>query len=292
VTAAPTAGLTRRGPARLALGRLAPSLLAPSRLALHAEWTKLRTLPGTFWLLAATAAVTIAVGTAVAAAFSCRPGLCSPADTGADPAKLALTGLYVGQVLAAMLGVLVVGGEYGTGMIRVSLTAMPRRLYVLGAKAAVLAGVLLAAGLVAVLGSLLAGRLSLPGRGLSAANGYHVLSLANGADLRAFLGSALYLVLIGLLALGVTTAVRDAGAGIGIVLGLLFLFPVITAVLPDHVLARHLEQLSPMTAGMYVEATVGLGSLPLTPGEGLGVLAGWAAAALLLGGLVLRWRDA
>jgi ABC-2 type transport system permease protein len=261
-------------------------------MALHAEWTKLRTLPGTFWLLGVLAAVTIAVGAAVAAAFSCRPGLCSPADTGADPARLALTGLYVGQVLAAVLGVLIVGGEYGTGMIRVSLAAVPRRLHVLGAKAAVLAGVLLVAGLLGVLGSLAAGRLLLPGRGLSAANGYQALSLADGADLRAFLGSALYLVLMGLLALGVATAVRDSGAAIGVVLGLLFLFPIVTAVLPDHVLARHLDQLSPVTAGMYVEATVGLRALPLGPWQGLGVLAGWAAGALLLGGLVLRLRDA
>jgi ABC-2 type transport system permease protein len=188
--------------------------------------------------------------------------------------------------------VLIVGGEYGTGMIRVSLAAVPRRLHVLGAKAAVLAGVLLVAGLLGVLGSLAAGRLLLPGRGLSAANGYQALSLADGADLRAFLGSALYLVLMGLLALGVATAVRDSGAAIGVVLGLLFLFPIVTAVLPDHVLARHLDQLSPVTAGMYVEATVGLRALPLGPWQGLGVLAGWAAGALLLGGLVLRLRDA
>jgi ABC-2 type transport system permease protein len=188
--------------------------------------------------------------------------------------------------------VLAVGGEYGTGMIRVTLAATPRRLTMLAAKMAVVTGWTLAASVVAVAGSLLAGWLILPGRGLSAANGYVVPSLANGADLRAFGGSVLYLVLIALLALGVTTAVRDSAVAIGLVLGLLFLFPLVSAVIPSHTWSRHLEQIAPMTAGLYIEATVGLAALPLTPWQGLGVLALWAAAALLLGAAVLRLRDA
>jgi ABC-2 type transport system permease protein len=268
--------------------RLAPGF----QLALHAEWTKVRTLSSTIWTLAATAVLTIAVSMAASAAYRCSQGSCSAAATGADPAKIALTGLYVGQVLVAVVGVVAVGGEYGSGMIRVTLSAMPRRLHLLAAKTVVFTGVVLAAALAGVLGSWAAGRMLLPSRGLSAANGYVVLSLGNGADLRAFGGSVLYLVLIGLLAFGITTAVRDSGAAIGTVLGLLFLFPIISSVLPDHVLARHLEQASPMTAGMYIEATVGTQSLPLTPWQGLGVLALWAAGALLLGGIVLRVRDA
>jgi ABC-2 type transport system permease protein len=141
-------------------------------------------------------------------------------------------------------------------------------------------------------GSLLAGRLILPGHGLSAANGYVVPSLANSADLRAFAGSVLYLVLIALLALGVTTAVRDSAVATGLVLGLLYLFPIVSAVIPSHTWSRHLEQIAPMTAGLYIEATVGLAALPLTPWQGLGVLALWAVGALLLGAAVLRLRDA
>jgi ABC-2 type transport system permease protein len=262
------------------------------RLALHAEWTKLRTLSSTAWILAATAAGTIAVGTAATAAYRCTPGSCSPAATGADPAKIALNGLYIGQVIVALLGVLVVADEYGSGMIRVTLSAMPRRLHVLVAKALVFTGLALVASLVGVLGSFTAARLLLPGHGLSAANGYPLLSLGSGTDLRAFGGSVLYLVLIGLLALGVATAVRDSGVAIGIVLGLLFLFPIITSVMPDHVLARHLEQASPMIAGMYIEVTAGAQSLQLTPWQGLGVLALWAAGALALGAIVVRLRDA
>ena len=47
-----------------------------------------------------------------------------------------------------------------------------------------------------------------------------------------------------------------------------------------------------MTAGLYIQTTIGVHNLPLTPWQGLGVLAGWAAAALLVGGLMLRARDA
>jgi ABC-2 type transport system permease protein len=259
---------------------------------LHAEWTKLRTLASTWWLLLAAVALIIAVGATVGAAFQCQPSACAPAQTGADPAKISFSGVYLGQVVVALAATTAIGGEYGTGMIRLTLTAVPRRLSVLAAKAAVVAGWALAAGLLAALGSELAGRLILPGRGLSAANGYVVPSLANGPDLRAAFGSVLYLVLIALLALGVTTAVRDSGVAIGVVLGLLYLFPIAATVIPDHVLARHLEQIAPMTAGLYIQATTNVQSLPLTPWQGLGVLALWAFGALLLGAAVLRLRDA
>jgi len=63
-------------------------------------------------------------------------------------------------------------------------------------------------------------------------------------------------------------------------------------VISDHTLARHLGQASPMIAGQYIEATTGAKSLPLTPWQGVGVLALWAVGALLLGGLLLRFRDA
>jgi ABC-2 type transport system permease protein len=260
--------------------------------ALHAEWTKLRTLASTFWLLLAAAAVTIAVSAAAAAAVSCQVGACAPAVTGADPAKISLTGTDLGQAVIAVLAVMAIGGEYSTGMIRLTLAAMPRRLILLAAKAAVITGCVIAASAVAVLGSFLAGRLILPGRGLSAANGYQLVSLVNGPDLRAAVGGVLYLALIALLAVGITTAVRDSAVGIGLVLALLYLFPILSSVIPDQHLARHLEQVAPMTAGQYIEATTGVQSLPLTPWQGLGVLAIWAVGALLLGAAVLRLRDA
>ena len=265
-----------------------------SQAVLRAEWTKARTAGGTGWLLIGAVAATIALGAAVAAATSCSParGGCLATATGSDPARITLTGVYLGQAVLAVLGALVIGGEYDTGMIRVTLAATPRRLTLLVAKAVIVTGGALAAGAVAAGGSFLAGRLIEPGHGLTAANGYLPLSLGNGPDLRAVAGTVLYLTLVALLALGITTAVRDSAIGIGVVLGLLYLFPIITTVIPDHTLARHLEQASPMTAGLYIQATVAVRALPLTPWQGLGVTALWAAGALLLGALALRLRDA
>jgi ABC-2 type transport system permease protein len=254
--------------------------------ALRAEWTKLRTRPGTGWLLLAAVISTVAVSAATAAAVRCPPGTCAE-----DPAKISLTGIYLGQAVIAIVAVLAISGEYDTGMIRVTLTAVPRRTVVLAAKAAVLAGLTGPAGALAAGLSLLAGRLILPGHGIGPAHGYPALSLADGPVLRAVCGSVLYLMLIALLSLGVATCARDSAAGIGIVLALLYLFPVLGAVLgPD--LGRHLQQVGPTTAGLAVQATVNLRALPIAPWPGLGVLAAWSAAALLAGALLLDRRDA
>ena len=257
------------------------------REALHAEWTKLRTLPGTPWLLAALILLTVAVSAAAAAAATCPAGGCS-----VDPAKLSLTGINLGQAVAAILAVLVISGEYSTGMIRTTITAMPRRTSMLAAKATIVSGLVLAAGTIAVLGSLLAGRLILPGHGFTPVHGYPALSLGDGPVLRAAAGSVLYLALIALLSLGVATMIRDAGAAIGTVLGLLYLSPIFAAVVSSPHWHNDIERYAPMSAGLTIQATTGLRGLPISPWGGLGVLAAWAAAALLAGGLLLRLRDA
>jgi ABC-2 type transport system permease protein len=255
--------------------------------ALHAEWTKARTAGGTTWLLPAVIAATVAVGGAVATATRCPAAGC-----GQDPAKVSLSGIDLAQAVVAIQAVLMISGEYGTGMIQVTLTAMPRRTTMLAAKAAILTGLVMVAGTVAVLGSVLAGRLILPGHGFNPAHGYPLLSLADGTYLRAAAGSVLYLALIGLLALGIATAVRDSAAAIGAVLGLLYLFPVIAAAVSSPHWQRHLEQIAPMSAGLAIQATTGLNTLPINPWAGLGVLAAWTAGALLAGALLLRIRDA
>jgi ABC-2 type transport system permease protein len=242
------------------------------RRACRAEWTKLRTEPGSWWLLFGVVAVTVAVGAATS----------GTARTVADPARTALAGVTVGQAVVAVLAVLSAGSEYGTGMIQLSLAAVPRRAAVLTAKAAVLSAVVAVAGGVAVLGSLLAGHLLLPG----------APALTDGPCLRAAVGSVLYLVLVALLALGVTFAVRDGGAASGAVLALLYLFPLLAHVVTDPWLQRQLARLGPMPAGLAVQATTGRSADGAGPWPGLGVLALWAAAALAAGGALLRRRDA
>jgi ABC-2 type transport system permease protein len=267
-------------------GRL-PGAPEGVRTGLHAEWTKLRTLPGTPWLLAALILLTVAVSAAATSATTCPSGGCS-----VDPAKLSLTGTDLGQAVVAILAVLAISGEYSTGMIRTTMTAMPRRVTMLAAKSAVVTGPVLAAGTIAVLGSLLAGGLTLPGHGFTPAHGYPALSLGDGPVLRAAAGSVLYLALIALLSLGVATIIRDSGAAIGTVLGLLYLSPIFAAVVSSPHWHNDIERYAPMSAGLTIQATTGLRGLPISPWGGLGVLAAWAAAALLAGGLLLRLRDA
>ena len=257
------------------------------RLALHAEWTKIRTVASPLSLLLGTIAATVALSVAVTSVVTCGAAGCSD-----DTTKLSLTGVELGQALVAILAVLVISGEYSSGMIRTTLAAMPHRATVLAAKAVTLTGVVAAAGTVAVLGSLLAGRLILPGHGFTAARGYPALSLADGPTLRAAVGSILYLALIALLSLGVATVVRDSATSIGVVLGLLYLVPIISQVIGNPHWQRLLQQIGPMSAGLAIQATTDLRSLPISPWAGLGVTAGWAAAALLAGGLLLRMRDA
>ena len=286
--APPARPVVRAAPVRKERERKAPHPdWAGMRDALHAEWTKLRTLSGTFWLLAGIVVLTVAVSATATAADTCPAAGCSQ-----DPARVSLAGIYLGQAVVAVMAVLVISGEYDTGMIHVTLAAMPRRMTVLGAKAVLISGLALLAGTVAVLGSVLAGRLLMPGRGFTVAHGYPPLSLTDGPVLRAATGSVLYLALIALLSLGIATLVRDSAAAIGIVLGLLYLSPIIAAVITDPHWHNRIERYAPMPAGLAIQATRNLGSQPIGPWEGLGVLAAWAAGALVAGGLALRLRDA
>ncbi|MFV2179177.1 ABC transporter permease [Actinomadura sp. LOL_016] len=259
--------------------------------ALSAEWTKLRTLRSTGWLLFALAASTAAAGAAtlwsVDTAHCPTPDACFE-----DTPRLSLSGVRVGQVAAVVLGVLAIGGEYGTRTIVPTLAAVPRRGLVLAAKAAVVAVLVAAAGAAGVAGSLAAGRFVLPRNGFTAAAGYPPLSVLDGPTARAAAGSVLYLVLVALLGLGAAAAVRGTAGGLTGVLGLLWAAPVVVPLLGDDRWQERLEPFAPMPAGLAVQVTRAPEPPPVGPWEGLGVLAAWAALALLLGGAVLARRDA
>ena len=159
------------------------------KAALHAEWTKLRTVPGPAGLLLATVAVTVALSALVVAVTRCPAGAACQVDT----ARLSLTGIQLGQAAAAILAVGVLSAEYGTGMIRVTLAAMPRRITLLAAKAVLVTGLVLAAGSLGVAGGCWPGWLILPGHGFTAARGFPPLSLRRRAGAAGRRGSVLYL---------------------------------------------------------------------------------------------------
>jgi ABC-2 type transport system permease protein len=253
--------------------------------AIHAEWAKLRTLANTWWLLAGIVAVTVAVSVVVMASIHV-----SPNAAGQDPTKIALIGVAVGQAVVAVLAVLAVGEEYGSGMIRVTLAAIPRRELMLGAKVINLGGLTLIAAVPAVAGCLIAGRLLLPVTVLDPAHAYQLVPLSR-ATLRAAGGSVLYLGLIAVLSASIATVVRDTAVSTGVVLALLYL-PVLLAQLLTGPLRRHLEQIAPMSAGLAIQATRNLQTQPVSPWVGLGILAAWGLGTLLAGMTILKLRDA
>lgn len=256
------------------------------RPALHAEWTKLRTAPGTGWLLLVAVVVTVGLSWLASAAvkFSARELQ--------DPVKSSLAGVQAGQAIVALIGVLIITGEYSSGMIRSSLTAMPQRWTMLAAKGLILTGLVLLTGIVAVFGSLLIGRFTLPDNGFTAANGFVPLSIDDPLTMRAAVGSVIYLGLIGLLSLGMATLIRDSAVAVGAVLGLLYLCPILIQVVGDPDWKRHLEQIAPTNAGLTIQSTVDLQSLAISPWLGVGVLAAWAAGAMVAAAMALHLRDA
>jgi ABC-2 type transport system permease protein len=260
-------------------------MTASLRDAVFAEWTKLRSISSNAWLLAAFVAVTVAVSGLTTSIEKCQAG-CT-----ADPAKLSLTGIQLGQALVVIVAVLMVSGEYSSGMIRCTLTAIPRRSVLMLAKSAVISVVVAMGSAVAVLGSVLAGQIFLPGNGFTTKNGAAPLSLASGLMLRAAGGSVLYLALIALFSIGVATALRDSAIAITVVLGLLYIVPVIGQVLLNHAWQSRIERIAPMNAGLAIQSTRDLSTLPIGPWTGIGVLAAWTAAALITGWVVLLWRD-
>jgi ABC-2 type transport system permease protein len=246
------------------------------RHAAGMEWIKLRSLPSTWWTLAATVAG--AVGVAVAAAVNSE-------DASADLTNNVLAGISVGLFLTGVLGVLTVTGEYGSGTIRSTLAAIPNRPLVLAAKAAVFGAVGLAAGEAAAFIAFVAGRAALPAT-------LPAPALGQPGVLRAVvLGGAGY-CLIGLLGVGLGAVVRHTPAAIALLVGGVYLLaqlvagltPAIMPYLPVAIVANSLSVVEPGIAVGQVRF--------LSPWAGLGVLSLYAAAALAAGGWALARRDA
>ena len=261
---------------------------------MHAEWTKLRTVPSTAWSLAMLIALTVAL-TALVVAGTDSPD-CAPAATGCDTdtTVLSLSGVYLGQIAVVLVAVTALSTEYDTMMIRTTLAANPRRGAVLAAKALVVTATVLGAGALSVLGSLLAGRAVLADNGFTAANGFPPPSLADEPTLRAAVGTVLYLGLVALLCLGIAAAVRHTAAAVTAALAVLYLPVLLALILPMSVRAQErVQKYSPMSAGLAVQATVERASrIHIGPWAGLGVLAVYAGGSAALGYLLLRSRDA
>ena len=258
--------------------------------ALRAEWTKLRTVHSTGWSLGL-ALVLMVLSSALSGAESETSG-CPASGCDSDIVANSLGGVYFGQFAVIALGVMAMGSEYGTGLIRVTFVAEPRRRIVLIAKALAVGGAVLVVGVLAsalmfqIASSLLAGN------GFNASIGYPEWSLTDPEVLRAVGGTAVYLALIALLSLGVGALLRHTAAAISTVTALLVVPVFFVELLPDHISER-LLQLSPMTAGLAIQRSIELpDSVPIDPWVGLGVACLWAVGAMAAALWVIGRRDA
>jgi len=208
-----------------------------------------------------------------------------------DP-SVVITGADLAKLVVAVLGVLVITGEYSTGMIRTTLTAVPRQLPALWAKALVLAVVTAAT---AAVGVVLAWTVAPPALHAHGA----ALDLTDAQTRRILLGGVLYLVAVSLLAFAIGAIVRFSAAALATVLGLLLVIEVLLRTIPADVF-RNLSPYLPGTAGHQLLATQAAidqaraaSSAPvLDPWTGYAVMPGWAAGLLVVAAVLLRRRDA
>ncbi|MEU4164495.1 ABC transporter permease [Actinoplanes sp. NPDC026670] len=241
-----------------------------TRGVLAGEWTKFWSLRSTWITLAVSAFLLVAVGLIAAASFDPADSR-GPGSAAGDVVALVLSGSTFGALAVGVLGVLLAAGEYSTGMIRSTLTAVPSRLPVLWSKAAIAGGiafvVMTAAAFVAFFaGSPLAG------------DAMATLRLGDDGVLRALFGAGLYLGLVAVFGVALGALVRSSAGGIAILAGLLLIVPTLVMLLPDS-WAENITPYLPSNAGSAIMSLT-TADTSLGPWTGLAVFAAWVAAAL------------
>ncbi|MGV9689749.1 ABC transporter permease [Streptomyces sp. NPDC003444] len=252
---------------------------------LQSEWTKIRTVSSTVWTLASALLVTVAMGAALSALLSSEFDNLSEAERLTfDPTLVSFSGTVLGQLAMVVFGVLVVGTEYSSGMIRTSLAAVPQRATFLFSKIAVAGGLALLVGLLTSFLSFFLGQALL---------GDHGTTIGADNVLRAVVGGGLYMGLIAIFSMGVTAMLRSSMLSLGILVPFFFLVSQILAAVPK---AKEVARYFPDQAGskimQVVPGALDSEKVPYGPWGGLGIMVLWVVASLLGGYLVLRKRDA
>jgi ABC-2 type transport system permease protein len=257
--------------------------------SVHAEWTKLRTLHSTAWLLSGTVFLMVGFSAMVAGALSTREcrGECTE-----DIVQLSLSGVRLAQVTVAVLAVLTVTAEYGTGTIHPTLSAVPRKWKVLAGKLTVLIALVATTASAGAAGALLMGRWLLPHKGFTAANGYQLLSLGDALTRRAAVGTVLYLILVAVVAAGIGFVIRDSAAAVGCAFGFLFAGTLAALFVSDPYWLHRLKKFSPMEAGLAIQSTTHFANLHIGAWAGIGLLSAYAAAIAAAGWAIFQLRDA
>ena len=247
---------------------------------LFSEWTKFRSLRSTVSTLLIAVVLMIGLGAMFAAITASQSTGFEP---GATAISTSLTGTFFAQLAVGVLGVLLVTGEYSTGMIRSSLTVVPSRLPMLWGKLAVFAGTGFLTMLAASFTAFLVGQ-ALLGEQLSA-------SLSDQGALRSVLGAALYLTVAGLTAIALGALLRNTAAAITTFVAVFFVIPPLTQLLPTS-LTDHFVQYLPSNAGaVMLDGTFGVAH-PLTPWTGFAVMCTYAVVLIEFAAWRLRRVDA
>jgi ABC-type transport system involved in multi-copper enzyme maturation permease subunit len=267
--------------------RLAPvpaTVAAPVTQArvVRAEWVKLRALRSTRWC--GLGAVVLITGLGAAIAGSGAPYHVSAADSAAKGVSASLLGLLFAQLVVGVVGVLAFSGEYGTGMIRATLAAVPARLPVLWAKVTVLAALVLSVTLLCAVADFFIAT------ALESARGGSAISLSDPGVLREVVGSSLYLTVVAVIGLALGALLRRTAAGLSVFAAVFFVIPIVVAALP-HTITGFAPYLPSNAGGVLWGSPLNV-THPLSPWAGFAVLCGYAVVLTAAAAWRLRRRDA
>jgi ABC-2 type transport system permease protein len=248
---------------------------------LRSEFCKLRSVRSTFWALLMAVVSNVALA-ALGALF--LPGALSAQEKATvDVTRLSLAGLHLSQIALGVLGVLIITSEYGSGMIRATLSAVPRRRRVLAAKAIVFAATALVVGISSSFAAWFVFQAFLSDDSLR-------LAIGAPGVLRAVAGGGLYLTVLGLLGLGLGAIIRAGAGAIAALFGLLFVPPLLLQLLPQS-WQTTVGPYTPMEAGSQIYI-VRPHEVSLGAWTGFGLFCLYAAVALAVGLLLINHRDA
>lgn len=268
---------------------------------LNSEWIKLRTLRSTIWCFAIIVVLTIGVGILLAFAIGSQSTSGGTAETRQSLlVQVSTVSIGFSQLVAAVLGALVITGEYGTGMIRSTLTAVPKRIPALLAKAIVFGLLALVIEFVSLAITAVIGKSILGSFDLST-------DLGDGKLWLGLLGGAGYIALIGLLALSLGTIIRNSAGGIAAALGLVLVLPTVVQIFALTTQAKWIENIYaflPSEAGAKMYSYAGdvasaaavngptSGIIVLEPWQGFLVLLAWVVVLFAIAATLLKRRDA
>lgn len=256
--------------------------MAHASRVLKSEWTKIRSVRSTLWTLAAAVVVTVGLGALICGLTKSEFGnMSTHAKLTFDPTYTSFAGTGLGQLAMIAFGVLVVSAEYGTGMIRISLSAVPQRGTFLVCKVVVAGLLVLVVGMITSFATFFVGQALL---------GEHGTDLGEPGVLRAVFGGGLYMTLIALFSVGFTFVMRSPLLAFAILMPWFFLVAnILGSVSATKKFARYLPDQAGTTVMSVVPDTL---DRPYGPWGGLLIMVGWTVLALVAGYAVLKKRDA